>query len=93
MKPKINDSKCGARKECKIIEVCPVNAISYTEVQEPVIDDNTCNCTSADNLCDCGCDCDCSDATVGKIVIDYDKCIECGACETECCGNAIDMID
>ena len=29
----------------------------------------------------------------GKIVIDYDKCIECGACAAACCGSAIDMVE
>lgn len=27
----------------------------------------------------------------GLIVFDYDKCIECGTCAKECCGDAIDM--
>ena len=29
----------------------------------------------------------------GRIIIDYDKCTECGLCAEECCGTAIDMVD
>ena len=27
----------------------------------------------------------------GRIIIDYEKCNECGLCVTECCGNAIEL--
>ena len=27
----------------------------------------------------------------GRILFDYEKCIECGACATQCCGQAIEM--
>ena len=36
MKPQINDQKCGASETaCKAMEVCPMEAISYIEVDEP----------------------------------------------------------
>jgi len=91
MKPIINDSKCGASKNgCKVIKICPVNAISYIEVDEPILDKNVnCGCNT-DTSNDCGCGCDCETETHGKIIIDYDKCIECGACVNECCAKAID---
>ncbi|MCL2555463.1 MAG: hypothetical protein FWE03_00390 [Firmicutes bacterium] len=28
----------------------------------------------------------------GRIIIDYNKCVECGLCAKECCGSAIDMV-
>ena len=95
MKPKIDDKKCGASESaCKVIKLCPTQAISYIEVDEPITDRNV-NCNSNG-----GCDCDCGDSVsdcggspYGRIVIDYDKCIECTACAEECCGNAIDMIE
>jgi len=94
MKPKINDKKCGASKDsCKIIALCPTGAISYIEVEEPIIDKNLeCNCSSS---CGCGNEgdsCGCGGNSYSRIVIDYDKCIECGLCAEECCGAAIDMI-
>ena len=94
MKPKINDKRCGAsQNSCKAIKTCPVEAISYVEVLEPITDRNV-QCTSG---CGCGFDCDngasdCGGSLYGRIVIDYDKCIECGICADECCGTAIDMV-
>ena len=94
MKPIINDKKCGASKNaCKAINVCPAQAIRYTEVDKPVADRNV----VCDSGCGCGCGCGesvsgCSGSPYGRIVIDYGKCIECGVCAEECCGNAIDMI-
>jgi len=84
MKPKINDKKCGGMDTCKLIKLCPTEAISYIKAED---------LTPAN----CGCDCDCEpgyceNATVGKIVIDYDKCTECGVCSSECCASAIDMV-
>jgi len=52
--------------------------------------------------CDCvgGCGTDggddlyaCGGTPYGRINIDYDKCIECGICAKECCGDAIDMVE
>ena len=52
--------------------------------------------------CDCagGCDStdnnplyDCGGTPYGRILIDYDKCVKCGICAKECCGDCIDMVD
>ena len=52
--------------------------------------------------CDCGDGCDstngdplyaCNGSPYGRIIIDYEKCIECGVCARECCGTAIDMMN
>lgn len=94
MKPRINGKKCGASESaCKVIKVCPTQAIIYIEVDEPLLDRNV-ECGS----CGCGCDCgtgasDCGGSPYGRIVIDYEKCIECGVCADLCCGNAIEMIN
>jgi len=97
MKPFVIDKKCGAGKDaCKAIKICPVGAISYTEVKEP-IHDRQVNCTSSPtSACGCGCDCGSKDNACGgslysRIVIDHDKCIEYGLCVDACCGNAIEM--
>ena len=94
MKPKVDDKKCGASESgCKAMKACPVEAISYIEVAEPISDRNVeCGCTPSDGSESCGCDCDCGGNLCGRIVIDYDKCIECGVCADECCGAAIEMI-
>jgi len=104
MKPRVDDKRCGASESaCKAIKACPTGAISYIEVDEPITDRNVvCNCSSAaddSNSCGCSCDCGCGDdqnscggTPYGRIVIDYDKCIECGVCAEECCGTAIDMV-
>ena len=100
MKPKVNDQKCGASESaCKAIKVCPVEAISYIEASEPITDRNVA-CGSTPSGGGCGCDCGCGDGSnacggspFGRIVIDYDKCIECGVCSEECCGAAIEMAD
>ena len=101
MKPKINDKKCGASESaCKILKVCPVEAISYIEVGEPLTDRDV-NCNSAtDDSSKCGCSCDCGDnsnscggSLYGRIIIDYDKCTGCGLCAEECCGTAIEMVN
>ena len=105
MKPKVNDNKCGASENvCKAIKACPFIAISYIEVDEPILNrEVNCNSTpltdeSQSGGCGCGCDCgdgsnDCGGSPFGRIIIDYDKCTECGICVEECCGNAIIMID
>ena len=99
MKAKVNDTKCGAVESmCTVSKICPVDAISYTDVAEAITDKNV-NCkTSSDS--DCGCECDCGDDSnscepnpYGKIIIDYDKCTGCGICAAKCCGEAIEMID
>ena len=46
-----------------------------------------CGSESGDNLYDCG------GTPYGRIIIDYDKCVECGICAKECCGSAIDMVE
>ena len=100
MKPIMNDKKCGAsEKACKVIAICPTAAISYIEVAEALLDRDV-NCVSSPaNSCGCSCDCgsetsnDCGGSPYGRIVIDYDKCIECGLCAEKCCGSAIDMVE
>ena len=90
---RIDDKKCGAGKEsCKVIGICPTEAISYTEVEEALLDREV----DCDSSCDCGCDCgdtpgDCGTNPYARIVIDPEKCIECGICISECCGKAIYM--
>jgi len=90
MKPIVNDKKCGASESaCKAIKICPVGAIGYAEADEPIADRNV-NCD-----CACGCACgdntkDCGGSPYGRIIIDYDKCTECGLCIKECCGAAIE---
>ena len=103
MKPKVDDKRCFASKDvCKAIKNCPVEAISYIEVDEPILDKNLeCNCTppeqeTARKGCDCGGDCgddlySCGGTPYGRIIIDYNKCTSCGVCVKECCGTAIDM--
>jgi ferredoxin len=96
MKPKVNDSKCGAIKEmCTVLNICPVDAIGYIEVDE-AITDKIVECSISS---DCGCSCDCGDNQIscepnpyGRIIIDYSKCTECGICIERCCGNAIESI-
>ena len=101
MKPKVNDKKCGASESaCKIIKICPVEAISYIEADEAITDRSvSCNAI-ADSSAKCGCNCDCNDSSnscggspYGRIVVDYDKCTGCGLCAEECCGAAIEMVD
>ncbi len=96
MKPVIDDKRCFASKDvCKAIKECPVEAISYIEVEEPILDKNlVCNC--APTTCDCGGDCgddlySCGGTPYGRIIIDYDKCTSCGICAEVCCGTCIDM--
>jgi len=110
MKPKINLKKCFASQSvCTAIKCCPTNAISYVEVDEPILDKMlNCNCndpnrmgqipvTCGDSGCgDTGCGDNlysCGGTPYGRIIIDYDKCVECGQCAKECCGSAIDMIE
>ncbi|MCL1806855.1 MAG: hypothetical protein FWG31_04045 [Oscillospiraceae bacterium] len=94
MKPIINDQKCGANeKACTIINICPVDAISYIEVDEPIMDKRV-ECVVSSG-CGCGCDCGvnigkCEPNPYGRIVIDYDICTGCGICVEKCCGNAVD---
>jgi Fe-S-cluster-containing hydrogenase component 2 len=35
----------------------------------------------------------CGGTPYGRITIEYNKCIKCGTCVKECCGDAIDMVD
>ena len=87
MKPKIDERKCCALEDiCPVIKACPENAVSYIEVDEPV--------DEKEISCGCGCGCSCEEDLIsnGKIIIDYDKCIECGICVDECCGTAINMV-
>jgi Pyruvate/2-oxoacid:ferredoxin oxidoreductase delta subunit len=97
MKPNVNDKNCCANESsCSILRICPVDAISYHEVDVPINDKNVeCKGTS-----DCGCTCDCGDGSnscepnpYGRINIDYDKCTGCGICVEKCCGTAIEMIE
>ena len=94
MKPKINDKKCGAIKEmCTVLDICPAGAISYTEVDEPIYD-KVVECEAISG-CDCACNCNenvnsCEPNPYGRIVIDNDKCTNCGICIEKCCGKAIE---
>ncbi|MCL2416035.1 MAG: hypothetical protein FWD01_04390 [Defluviitaleaceae bacterium] len=96
MKPRMDNKKCGANQNaCTILSICPVDAISYTEVDEPILDKNV-NCKSSSG---CGCSCGCGDNTsncepnpYGRIIINLDICIECGICAEKCCGNAVEMV-
>jgi len=116
MKPKVDDKKCFASQSvCMAIKCCPVQAVNYIEVAEPILDKTLkCNCNEREELgltpmsvegysagCDCSGGCgsdsgddlyDCGGTPYGRIIIDYDKCIECGLCAKECCGTAIDMV-
>ena len=110
MKPKVALRRCYASQTvCTAIKCCPVKAVSYIEVDEPILDKTlNCNCndpnrtgtipvTCSDDGCTDGCCGDdlysCGGTPYGRIIIDYDKCIRCGLCAKECCGNAIDMVD
>ena len=117
MKPKVDMKRGFASKDvCMAIKLCPIKAISYIEVEEPILDKTLkCNCDereargltpmseqghSAGCACTGGCDSDtednlygCGGTPYGRIIIDYDKCIKCGICAKECCGDAIDMVD
>lgn len=67
MKPKVDDKRCFASQSvCKAIKACPVEAISYIEVDEPIMDKNlVCNCSPpaggfappTEESSSCGCDC------------------------------------
>lgn len=97
MKPQIDDKRCGANENaCRALESCPMEAISYIEVDDPITDRNV-ECSSGSSGCSCNCDCggessSCEGSPYGRIVIDYDKCTGCGICADECCGAAIEMI-
>ena len=110
MKPFVRLKNCFASQSvCTAIKCCPTTAISYIEVEEPIMDKVlNCNCNDlnregkikvvcTDNGCgDTGCGDDlysCGGTPYGRIIIDYDKCIECGLCAKECCGSAIDMVE
>jgi Fe-S-cluster-containing hydrogenase component 2 len=103
MKPVVDLKRCFAsQKVCTAIKCCPTNAISYTEVEESILDKTLkCNCAPpTENGGGCGCDGDCGDdlyscggTPYGRIIIDYNKCVECGLCAKECCGFAIDMVE
>ena len=97
MKPVVDMKRCFASKDvCKAIKACPTQALSYIEVDEPILDkDLKCNCKP--DTCNCEGECgngvyDCGGTPYGRILIDYDKCVECGICAQECCGNAIDIV-
>lgn len=94
MKPIVDMKKCGASQDgCKAIKACPADAISYTEDSEPILDKNlTCTCTPSTGTTPCDCDGDCGGSPRGRILIDYNKCIECELCVQECCGNAITLV-
>jgi NAD-dependent dihydropyrimidine dehydrogenase PreA subunit len=108
MKPVVDMKRCFASQSvCKAIKACPTDAISYIEVDEPILDKTLkCNCEKPmeeNPKPEGGCDCadgncgddlySCGGTPYGRIIIDYDKCIECGLCAKECCGTAIDMVD
>jgi len=104
MKPIVDLKRCFASQSvCTAMKCCPTEAISYIEVDEPILDKIlSCNCAppteSEAGGCGCGegeCGDDlysCGGTPYGRIIIDYDECIECGLCAKECCGSAIDLI-
>ena len=117
VKPKVDMKRCFASKDvCMAIKMCPIKAVGYIEVDEPILDKILkCNCNEREALgltpmavagygggCDCvgGCESesgdklyDCGGNPYGRIIFDYDKCIECGICAKECCGSCIEMVD
>jgi len=117
MKPKVDMKRCFASKGvCMAIKLCPTKAISYIEVDEPILDKTlNCNCDEREvrgltpmskpedgGGCGCAGGCDsgagdklygCGGTPYGRILVDYDKCIKCGICAKECCGDCIDMVD
>jgi len=105
MKPIVDLKRCFASQNvCTAIKCCPTGAISYIEVDEPILDKTlSCNCAPPpeSNASGCGCgegECgddlySCGGTPYGRIIINYDKCIECGLCAVECCGSAIDMVE
>jgi len=52
MKPKVDMKRCFASKDiCMAIKLCPVKAISYIEVAEPILDKTLkCNCNEREAL-------------------------------------------
>ena len=110
MKPVVDWKRCFASaKVCTAIKCCPAKAVSYKEVDEPILDKTLkCNCNDpnrtgkipvdcSDGSCGDGC-CgndlySCGGTPYGRIIIDYDKCTKCGLCAKECCGSAIEMLD
>jgi len=105
MKPIVDLKRCFASQSvCTAIKCCPTDAVSYIEVDEPILDKTlSCKCAppTEDETGGCGCgegECgddlySCGGTPYGRILIDYDKCIECGLCAKECCGSAIDMVE
>ncbi|MCL2255261.1 MAG: hypothetical protein FWC11_00185 [Firmicutes bacterium] len=99
----------ASKDVCTAIKCCPTSAITYAESEEPILDKVlNCNCNDpnregkipvacTDGGCgDSGCGDDlysCGGTPYGRIIIDYDKCVECGLCAKECCGSAIDMVE
>jgi len=99
----------ASQSVCTAIKCCPTKAISYIEVKEPILDKVlSCNCndpnrkgkvpvTCTDSGCNdsaCGDNLySCGGTPYGRIIIDYNKCVECGLCAKECCGSAIDMVE
>ena len=117
MKPVVALKRCFASQSvCMAIKCCPIDAIAYIEVDQPILDKTLrCNCNEREERgltpmsveghsggCDCEGGCEgtdgnelynCGGSPYGRIIIDYDKCTECGICAKECCGDAIDMVE
>jgi len=103
MKPVVDMKRCFASEQvCTAIKCCPVVAVTYIEVDKPILDKTlNCNCAVPEGVTSkCGCDGDCGNelyscggTPYGRIIIDYDKCTGCGLCAQECCGTAIDMVN
>ena len=95
MRAKVIDEKCCANKDCcTVLEVCPLQAISYIEVDSALIKKDI--SSDGDDSCIQACGCgqgDCEPSPYGRIYIDQDKCNACGICISLCCSNAIELVD
>ncbi len=118
-KPVVDFKRCFTDKHvCTAIKACPVEAIRYIEVDEPILNkqltdrvdrcpmaargiratinltEKNTGCLSTANLADnkAGDTVEGVGNPWGRIIIDYDKCIDCGLCVDACCGYAIDLL-
>ena len=79
MKPVVDMKRCFASQSvCKAIKACPVEAISYTEADEPIMDKNlVCNCAPPAEEPGKGCGCSCA-GNCGNDLYSYGAATCCG---------------